>query len=177
LAEQSLVALAEKAHVSYSILRFAPVYAHDFRLNIDKRLYLRVPTVGYYLGRGDYQLSLCSIRNIEFFVTQWLNASAPVSGTFNLADSTSYSARELLRFERQHQRAKTVVPLPLLPCLTALGVRETLLSVRDRDPGMYTTGNFRKLARSTLYSAKRAESVFGRLPGNVEMDLYESNHS
>jgi UDP-glucose 4-epimerase len=173
LAETALTQLAERHSAAYCNLRFAPVYAPDFRLNLDKRLYLRVPQLGYRFGRGDYRLSLCSVRNIETWLERWLASPNPPNGTFNLADDYAPTALELLKLERRHARANTVLKLPILPCLGALALRETVKLTLGQDPGMYTTANFRKLGRSTFYSNERATVALGSLPGNIEHDLYE----
>jgi len=62
LAEEALQGIAGEASCAYAIMRLAPVYASDFRLNLDKRLYLR-PSIGYCLSNGEYSLGLCSVRN------------------------------------------------------------------------------------------------------------------
>jgi UDP-glucose 4-epimerase len=173
LAEEALRRIAEQSKIAHSILRFAPVYAPDFRLNLDKRIYLKPPQVGYFFGNGQSRLSLCSIRNIESWTTRWLASPTPPTGTFNLADQYCPTVREILLFERKQSRAKTIIPLPLLPCLAALALREVVLSIVGADPGMYTTANIRKLERSTTYNASRANAAVGNLPGNLETDLYE----
>jgi nucleoside-diphosphate-sugar epimerase len=173
LAEESVRRIARTHDIAHCNLRFAPVYASDFRLNLDKRLYLKAPWVGYYLGRGDYRLSLCSVRNIEAWLERWLGLENAPSGTFNLADERAYPVRELLDLERRHHQLRAVLSLPMLPSLSALAVRELMQTLRGRDPGMYTVANFRKLGRSTVYAVERARDVLGPLPGNVERDLYE----
>ena len=174
LAEESLRSLASTRGAAFAILRFAPVYAPGFRLNLDKRLYLKAPRLSYIVGNGKYNLSLCSLRNIEHWVRHWISQPAPISGTFNLADVKSYGVRELLRIERAHGHAQLTVYLPTFPCLTALAVRETILATAGRSAGMYSTGNFRKLARSVQWDTRQARLAVGDLPGDLEQDLYGS---
>lgn len=174
LAEQSLERVGKIRGIPVAALRFGPVYASNFRLNLDKRLYLKPPVLAYTLGRGNYRLSLCSLRNIETFIARFIDSPSPPSGAFNLVDHESPTARQLLALERRHGRARVIVPLPVTPSLLALALRELACSLRGLDAGMFSTANFRKLARSTVYSCARAEQTLGRLPGNVERDLYES---
>lgn len=175
LAEESLQRLCEQHSLAFGILRFAPVYGEQFRLNVDKRLYLKRPWgVGYRVGTGSYRLHLCSIRNIEHFVTTWLGLPTPPSGIFNLADPVSHSVRELHQTERHHGNARVVLPLPLWPCLAALSLREVAYSLLDRDVGMYTSANFRKLGNSVTWKIANAEHAVGPLPGDLERDLYAS---
>lgn len=176
LAEESLhrVCVEHVEHVvPFAILRFAPVYGDQFRLNLDKRLYLKRPWLGYRVGKGGYRLHLCSIRNIEHFVTTWLRLPRPPpSGIFNLADPASHSVRDLHETERHHGNARVVLPLPLWPCLAALSLREVAYSLLDRDVGMYTSANFRKLGNSVTWKIAKAEHAVGTLPGDLEHDLY-----
>ena len=175
LAEQSLCNLCSPQGVAYAILRFAPVYAPGFRLNLDKRLYLAAPNLSYRIGAGNYSLSLCSLRNIEHWVLRWLSQPAAVSGIFNLADARSYGVQELLRLERAHSRAKVTVALPTVPCLATLALREMVLTARGRSAGMYSTANFRKLARSVCWDSRKAQLAVGGLPGDLARDLYNAD--
>ena len=169
LAEESLRAIGDGAALDYAILRFAPVYSSTFRLNLDKRLYLHPHNVGYYVGRGSYALSLCSVENIVLFVTRWL--AKPRPGTFNLADQQSYSVKELLRLERRAGRARIVLPIPYWPALTALSFIEAALNIAGRKTNTLSAANIRKLIRSPRWSTARALDVVGQLPGKIETAL------
>lgn len=168
LAEEALTAAAAKARLSYAILRFAPVYAAGFRLNLDKRLYLRAPDIGYYVSRGDYRLGLCSVHNIEHFVTKWLELARPPSGIYNLADERSYPIKELLERERQKGRCHVTLRLPYMPSLAAVAVLEAGLAAAGRQSKMLTVGNIRKLVRSTTWDVTRARSVVGHFPWDID---------
>ena len=126
----------------HAILRLAPVYGPDFRLNLDKRLYLKPPSVGYYLGNGSYRLSLCSIQNVV-------------------------SIREWLDGERQRGRCSVALRLPYSLCLAGAAAMEALVAATGRQPGMLTVGNVKKLARSTIWDNSRARGIVGSLPGHV----------
>lgn len=174
LAEESLRSVAERAPMAYAILRFAPVYSSEFRVNLDKRLYLRSPSLGYTLGGGNYLLSMCSVTNIQAWVLRWLELPQPASGTYNLADEHNLTARQILRLERDAGRARLVLRLPTVPCLAALAAREAVMSAAGLDVGMFTAANLRKLTRSTLWDTRRARDVVGSLPGDIARDLYPS---
>ena len=167
LAEEALAQVAEESSSSYAILRLAPVYASDFRVNLDKRLYLRAP-VGYYLSKGDYQLGLCSAHNVAHFVTRWLELENPNSGIFNVADGRIYPIKELLERERQAGRCKITLRLPYAPCLAGVAALQTILTIIGRQPGMVTVDNLRKLVRSTEWDTHRAQSVVGALPWTLD---------
>lgn len=167
LAEESLSRLAEASAVSYAILRFAPVYAGDFTLNLDKRLYLRKP-IGYYVAGGDYQLALCSVHNIAHFVVRWLASERPTTGIFNIADASSYPIKELLQRERRAGRCVATMRLPYLPCLAAIATLETTYAILGRETGAVTTKNLRKLVRSTTWDTRRATVAVGTLPWTID---------
>jgi nucleoside-diphosphate-sugar epimerase len=171
LAEEALTAVATESTLSYAVLRLAPVYASGFRLNLDKRIYLRAPTVGYYLSSGDYRLSLCSVHNIEHFVTRWLELAPARSGVFNLADENAYSIKQLLDAERRKGRCTVTLRLPFAPCLVAIALVEAALSIAGRQSQMLTVGNIRKLVRSAAWDTSRATAAVGHLPWNMDNTL------
>jgi len=170
LAEESLLTLAANAQLSYAILRFAPVYSASFRLNLDKRLYLGSRKVGYYLGKGNYSLSLCSVHNIVHFVLHWLESEAIESGIFNIADESTYPIRELLDRDGNAGR-KVTLRVPYLPCLAAVSAVETVLRLAGRSSGMLSVDNVRKLTRSTVWDVNRAKAAVGELPWNMSNTL------
>lgn len=174
LAETSLTEIASTRGISYAILRLAPVYAPDFRLNLDKRLYL-APRIGYYVGRGNYQLGLCSVHNIEHFVVNWLTQHPSASGTFNLADRRSYSITELLARESRSRRTRVTLRVPFWPAVAGAAAFETAMSLVGRSAGMYTANNVRKLARSAHWDTRRAVAAVGSLPFDIDNTLGEAS--
>ena len=167
LAEEVLNALAAKSSICHAILRLAPVYGPDFRLNLDKRLYLKPPTIGYYLGDGSYRLNLCSIRNVVSFIVHWLAMPEPTCGTFNLADDEAYRIREWLDIEQRHGRCKVKVRLPYSLCVASAAALETLFATAGWKLGTLTVGNVRKLVRSTVWDNSRARGILGSLPSHA----------
>ncbi len=87
------------------ILRFAPVYAQDFNLNIKRRtkLFGRF----YKIGRGEKKLSLCNLKNIGLIIKGILEDKIP-SGVYNISDSKDYSYNDLLKYAN----AKWKIPIP-----------------------------------------------------------------
>lgn len=171
LAEEALATAAERHGFSYAAMRLAPVYSSEFRLNLDKRLYLKAPTLGYYVGSGDYSIALCALPNIGHFVSQWLASKGAPSGAFNVADESAYPIKQVLELERQKGRCPYTLRLPYVPALTAISVFETGLRLLGRSSGMISVDNLRKLARSTVWDVQRAQAVAGRFPHNLNNTL------
>ena len=163
LAEEALTRVAEETSSKYAIMRLAPAYSPDFRLNLEKRLFLR-KSVGFFVGNGDYQLALCHLENIAYFVTRWLGLEEPASGIFNLADRRTYPIKELLQRERLAGRCPVTLRLPYAASFAAIGALQTALSISGRQPGMICTENLRKLVRSATWDTRRATLAVGPLP-------------
>ncbi|MGC4065883.1 MAG: SDR family oxidoreductase [Polyangiaceae bacterium] len=117
LAEESLRRIARVHGTSYCIMRFAPVYASDFRLNLDKRLYLKPPWLGYRLGNEDYRLSLCSVRGISR-----RGSSAGWAPRTRLPARSTWLTSERIRFASSWTSSGgtiTCAPSWLYPCYPA----------------------------------------------------------
>jgi nucleoside-diphosphate-sugar epimerase len=89
------------------ILRFSPVYADNFKLNIDRRT--KIKNNFYCVGDGKAKLSLINIENIENVIKSIINNKIP-SGTYNLADKKDYNYLDLLKW----QDAKKIIHIPKL---------------------------------------------------------------
>ncbi len=173
LAEAALTEVSAKTSIDHATLRFAPVYAPDFRLNVDRRLYV-APHVAYQLGWSDYRVSLCSVHNIEHFVLRWLSQNDRLSGIFNLCDERSYPISELLARESLAGRARLKLRIPYWPSIAAVAAWQTALNLVGRSAGMYTADNIRKLVRSTHWDPRKAVSAVGPLPWNIENTMAQT---
>ena len=87
------------------ILRFAPVYAPDFQLNINRRA--RAGGWYYKVGKGSKKLSLCNLENIGYAVQGILKDKVP-AGIYNISDENEYSYNDLLNYVN----AKWIVRIP-----------------------------------------------------------------
>ena len=87
------------------ILRFAPVYAPDFQLNINRR----TKSGGYFykVGDGKKKLSLCNLENIGSAVQGILKDKVP-AGIYNISDENEYTYNDLLHYVN----AKWIVHIP-----------------------------------------------------------------
>tara|TARA_X000001036_G_C20673534_1_gene803325 strand:+ start:567 stop:1445 length:879 start_codon:yes stop_codon:yes gene_type:complete len=87
------------------ILRFSPVYAPDFQLNIDRRT--KAFGSFYKVGNGEKKLSLCNLENISLVVKGILEQKIP-AGVYNISDKNEYSYNNLLKYVN----AKWILPIP-----------------------------------------------------------------
>ena len=87
------------------ILRFAPVYASNFQLNINRRT--KMGGRFYKVGRGSKKLSLCNLENIGYAVKGIIEDKVP-PGVYNISDVKDYSYNNLLKYVN----AKWVIPIP-----------------------------------------------------------------
>ena len=87
------------------ILRFAPVYAADFQLNINRRT--RAGSWFYKVGNGSKKLSLCNLENIGSAVQGILKDKVP-AGIYNISDENEYTYNDLLHYVN----AKWIVHIP-----------------------------------------------------------------
>lgn len=170
LAEAELAETSAHHGLAAATLRFAPVYAPDFRLNIDKRLYLR-PRVGYLVGWRSYSLDLCSVRNIEYFILRWLAQDDATSGIFNLCDERSYGISNLLAREARAGRACVRLRIPFWPAVAAAAVLETSMNLAGKSAGMYSSDNIRKLVRSAHWDTRKAVAAVGPLPFDIDNSM------
>lgn len=99
---------------NYSILRLAPVYSKNFKLNIQRRT--QIKGIGYTVGKGDKNLSLCNIKNIYLAVNYIIkNYEKETNNTYNISDSRSYSYKELLKYV--NKKRKIIIPNLLMKFL------------------------------------------------------------
>jgi UDP-glucose 4-epimerase len=87
------------------ILRFSPVYADNFMLNIDRRTIIK--NKFYCVGDGKAKLSLLNIQNIKKVIHSIIENKVP-SGVYNLADKKTYNYLDLLEF----QNAEKIIHIP-----------------------------------------------------------------
>ena len=92
---------------NYSILRLAPVYSKDFKLNIQRRTSIK--GIGYTVGKGEKNLSLCNIKNIYLSIDYIIkNYKDERNNIYNISASKTYSYKELLKYVNK----KRVIVIP-----------------------------------------------------------------
>lgn len=160
MAEESLRKIADGSGIRYGIMRFAPVYANEFRLNLVKRIYLVPGKLGYYFGKGDYRFHFCSVKNICEFTVGFLNSQKNISGIFNIADKKTYSAIDLLEFDNAKKQSRSkIIRLPYHFVVGAVFFYERLYRLLKGHETTISVSSFRELVSNTEYDITHAESV------------------
>ncbi len=158
-AEEALIRLAAD-RARFAILRFAPVYAPDFRLNLDKRFYLPKKIAAYIFKDGSYSFHFCSVNNISDFVVKYLKSDI-ASGIYNICDAFPISARDFIALEKIHGNAKRVVHLPYGLSYVAITATESAFRLFSKSEPFLSRYNFKKLFKSIEYNGEKARDAVG----------------
>lgn len=141
--------LKQNFKVQSWILRFAPVYSENFKLNITRRTIIRGKN--YKVGNGTNKLSLLNIKNIYFAINQILEDKVP-SSIYNIADQKIYTFNDLLKFTN----SKAQITIPRIIPKTAFVVGKLLKNI-------FLQENSIKLLTDNIYSTSKLEKYI-KLP-------------
>ena len=109
----------------FDIFRFSPVYTPTVKRDIQKRYYLKYPTIAYRIGRGT-EYEVLDIRNAVSAMVAW--CSAPPSNSVRIIkDPVRMKTSTLLRCEKSAGRARFVLPVPRFAALAAYAFARLLL--------------------------------------------------
>lgn len=78
----------------YYMLRLAPVYSDEFKLNIQRRTEMK--GFNYIVGNGSNKLSLCNVKNIVDVVTNITNGNVNKNEIYNISDEKEYAFKDML---------------------------------------------------------------------------------
>lgn len=78
----------------YYLLRLAPVYSDEFRLNIQRRTEMN--GFNYIVGNGSNKLSLCNVKNIVVAVDNMIYGCVTENEIYNISDKKVYSFKDML---------------------------------------------------------------------------------
>lgn len=132
------------------VLRIAPVYSHEFVLNLVRRISLK--GLCFRVNRGNQQLSLCHVENIVKTLHSVISDSIP-PGTYNIADRMIYTYNDIIH----QQNRKVQVSIPRV-----LGMLVFLIAKLIRKPNL--AQNVIKLITDNLYPSEK-------LARYVELDM------
>lgn len=163
MAEDTLFGMAGSAMQS-TVMRFAPVYARDFTMNLDKRIYAVREKWAYYFRDGGYRFHFCSVNIILDFIATWLS-NPELSGVFNIADRNTVTAKELIGLAKEANPRLKVLHLPTAPAYAAIWCVEKLLRIFGKNDSMLSIYNFRKLFRSARWDVS---AMRGAMPDTTD---------
>jgi nucleoside-diphosphate-sugar epimerase len=174
-AEEEVQSFSDKKGFSHTIFRLAPVYGRDFRLNIDKRVYLPKQAAFYKIGDGTQRISMCAVGNVVSAVSQGLAVEGGFRGVFNLKDREDYSMNEIIAVMRKLDKHfyRPVLRIPKEPLVSCTS------RVASRRPGRgvqlgYQVG---KVAWGAVYSGEKLLSAGVRLPWNLSSEMLGESRS
>lgn len=114
----------------YTIFRFSPVYTDDIKRDIQKRYYLKYPSIAYQVGKG----TSYEILNVKYAVTamvEWCT-SVPKNDIKILKDEKPLLTPDYIESERQAGRAKVVLHFPKWMVNAGYGVIKGILGENDK---------------------------------------------
>ena len=116
----------------YDIFRFSPVYTPTVKRDIQKRYYLKYPSIAYRVGRGA-EFECLDVRVALDAMVVW--CSAPPSNTVRVVkDPRRLAVATLIQAEKAAGRARFVLPVPRFAALAAYALARLLL---PRSPKTY----------------------------------------
>lgn len=151
--------IQKKYKNNYTILRLAPVYSKDFRLNIEKRSLIK--GIPYKVGNGKQKLSLCNIKNIYEAVNYIVNnASTEVNGIYNISDIKVCEFNDLLKYVNSQEK----VLFPKI-CFKAL-YKINKMTINNQ----FIHENSIKLISDNIYDSRKI-NVKVKMKFNIEDEL------
>lgn len=93
------------------IARFAPVYTADDMHDVQKRYYLKYPSVAFTVGGGtDY--AFLNLDRVVEVICAWADRNPAPSGLVNFCDDAPFNSADMVAQEKQSGRAKRTLCLP-----------------------------------------------------------------
>ena len=143
------------------ILRFSPVYAPNFQLNINRRT--KLGGRFYKVGRGTKKLSLCNLENIGCAIQGIIEDKVP-AGIYNISDAKDYTYNDLLNYAN----GKWTLPIPrfLVKGLYIMGKMMNNIFLKE---------NATKLISDNIFPSDKIRQYI-ELPYALKKDESTNNH-
>lgn len=129
---------------SYYILRLAPVYSDEFRLNIQRRT--EIKGFNYIVGNGNNKLSLCNVKNIVRVADEIIYGNIYENEIYNISDEKIYSFKDMLE-ENKVSKLKIWVPKTFILILYKIN----MVTIKKQ----FIEENSIKLLSDNVYSSKK----------------------
>lgn len=95
---------------AYTIFRFSPVYTKEIKRDIQKRYYLKYPTIAYQIGKGS-QYEILNIGKAVRSMVDWCSQETKKEIRIIKDDEPMWTP-DYIQKERQEGRAKIVLKIP-----------------------------------------------------------------
>lgn len=106
-------ALAEKECKKlkhYTIFRFSPVYTDEIKRDIQKRYYLKYPSIAYQIGKGS-SYEILNVKKAIQVMIDWCSEE-PENSIRIIKDEKPMWTPDYIKAEKEAGRAKTVLRFP-----------------------------------------------------------------
>ncbi len=94
----------------YDIFRFSPVYTDEIKRDIQKRYYLKYPTIAYQIGKGS-SYEVLNIANAVTEMIRWCE-TGPCNSIRIIKDPKPMWTPDYIQAEKEAGRAKTTLKIP-----------------------------------------------------------------
>lgn len=128
----------------YYMLRLAPVYSYEFRLNIQRRT--EIKGLNYIVGNGSNKLSLCNVKNIVAVVDGIIYNKVQKNEIYNISDEQIYSFKDMLRVNKV---SSVILWIPKLAISTIYNINKIITKKQFVDE------NSIKLLTDNIYSSEK----------------------
>lgn len=105
MAEQEV---CKKSH--YDIFRFSPVYTDTVKRDIQKRYYLKYPTIAYQIGKGT-EYEILNVKGAVNAMVNWCSEE-PKNSVRIIKDKERMWTPDYIKAEKAAGRAKIVIKVP-----------------------------------------------------------------
>lgn len=95
---------------NYTIFRFSPVYTPEIKRDIQKRYYLKYPSIAYQIGKGT-EYEILNIDKAIASMVEWCSRG-PQNDIHIIKDDTPMWTPDYIKAEKAEGRAKIVLRFP-----------------------------------------------------------------
>ena len=109
-SEKALTKATKKSRTVPVIARLAPIYTADYTQNLHDRVFDTKENVAYIYKEGEYSFSFCCLYNLVDFINGIVAIpTGRYEGIYNVADSKTISAAEIVEYEKKKYRIGAVI--------------------------------------------------------------------
>lgn len=114
----------------YDIFRFSPVYTDEIKRDIQKRYYLKYPSIAYQIGKGSYY-EILNVSKAVSEMTEWCHTE-PGNKIRIIKDDEPMWTPAYIKMEKDAGRAKKVLRIPRWMVSCGYGVIKAILGENEK---------------------------------------------